>query len=280
METGQYRVNLLDMCIDAVDMDLACSRIREFVRAGIPRQIVTANLDFLRLGTQDRPFRDLVNSSSMVVADGMPLVWASRLLRTPLPERVAGVDLVTACAGLAAEHGYRVFLLGAAPGVADTAANVLRKRYPTLRIVGTHSPPSLSEDDDRETLSRIREAQPDILLVAFGAPRQERWIRKHMHDLGVPVCMGVGGSFDMLSGRVSRAPRWMQRAGLEWFYRFIEEPGRLWQRYFVHDLPVFLRLMLQSGGQFTPLPELSEFEVVSEQVPVSAPALEREPAVA
>lgn len=245
METVRRRVNLLDTWIDHVDLKEAGDRIHQFVRAGVPAQVATVNLDFLRLSYRDRSFRELLNTSSLVVADGMPLVWASGLVGDPLPDRVAGVDLVSECARVAAQHGHSVFLLGAKPGVARKVAGLLCERYPGLRIAGTHAPESVSDEDDRVTLEIIRAAAPDILLVAFGAPRQEVWIRKHMQSLGVPVSVGVGGSFDMLSGRVSRAPAWMQRTGLEWFHRFAEEPGRMWKRYFVHDLPVYFHLMMR-----------------------------------
>jgi N-acetylglucosaminyldiphosphoundecaprenol N-acetyl-beta-D-mannosaminyltransferase len=243
MQATGSRVNLLNTWIDKIDLGEAAQRIDEFARSGAPHQVVTVNLDFLRLAARDHSFRELINSSSLVVADGMPLVWGARLNGDSVPERIAGVDLVCECAKLSAEHGYRMFFLGAAPGVAERAANVLRERFPGVSIVGTHAPPKLSGDDERAALALIRSATPDILLVAFGAPRQEQWIRRNMHMLGVPVCMGVGGAFDILSGRISRAPRWMQRAGLEWFHRFLREPGRLWKRYFVHDLPVFLHLL-------------------------------------
>jgi N-acetylglucosaminyldiphosphoundecaprenol N-acetyl-beta-D-mannosaminyltransferase len=177
----------------------------------------------------------------------MPLVWASRLSGEPLPARVAGVDLVAECARLSAQEGYRLFLLGAGPGVAEHAAAVLRRRYPTLVLAGTYAPPGTSPAQDAVTIERVRAAAPDILLVAFGAPRQDYWIRGHRDILGVPVCIGVGGSFDLLSGRISRAPSWMQGSGLEWLYRLGREPKRLWKRYFVHDLPVFVRLMLSAG---------------------------------
>jgi N-acetylglucosaminyldiphosphoundecaprenol N-acetyl-beta-D-mannosaminyltransferase len=202
----------------------------------------------MRLSALDGAFQEIINASSMVVADGMPLVWASRRTGAPLPERIAGVDLVSECARLGARHGYRVFLLGAATGVAGAAADVLRRQYPGLNIVGTYSPSALTDEADRETVAVIRAARPDILLVAFGAPKQEKWISKHMDTLQVPVLIGVGGSFDMLSGRISRAPTWMQQTGLEWFYRFMREPSRLWKRYFLKDLPLFLRLILAAGG--------------------------------
>lgn len=257
MDRLRERINLLGTLIDKVSFDEASLRIDEFVRSGMPRQVVTANLDFLRLCSRDRSFQDIVNTSDMVVPDGMPLVWASRKLSDPLPERVAGVDLVSECARLSAAHGYRLFLLGAAPGVADAAASVLRARYPGVNVVGTYSPESLTPAADRETVEIVKAARPDILLVAFGAPKQEKWISRNMHALQVPVLMGVGGSFDMLSGRVQRAPRWMQRTGLEWFHRFTAEPGRLWKRYFLQDLPAFVQLMMSMEPATVPAVTLS-----------------------
>jgi N-acetylglucosaminyldiphosphoundecaprenol N-acetyl-beta-D-mannosaminyltransferase len=247
MDVEQPRISLLHTLIDNVDMSAAIERIDTFVRSGAPHQVVTVNLDFLRLATRDHSFRDLLNTSSLAIDDGMPLVWASRLQGQALPERIAGVDLVSECARLSADRGYRVFFLGAAPGVAERAATILSDRFPGLQVVGTYAPPSL-HDDESVTLELIRAAAPHILFVAVGAPLQDQWIRKNMDALGVPVCAGVGGAFDMLSGRISRAPGWMQRTGLEWFYRLSQEPGRLWKRYFVHDLPVFLRLMMWSTG--------------------------------
>jgi N-acetylglucosaminyldiphosphoundecaprenol N-acetyl-beta-D-mannosaminyltransferase len=245
LDSRETRVTVLDTSIDRVDMGEACGRIHEFIQMRVPQQVVTVNLDFLRLAVKNPSFRQLINSSTLVVADGMPLVWASRLLGHPVPERVAGVDLVVECSRLAARHGYRVFLLGAAPGVAEKASVALQARFPGLSIVGTHSPPSVHPSDDEVTLARIRAAKPDLLFVAFGAPRQEQWIRKHMNRMDIPVCIGVGGAFDMLSGAVNRAPRWMQHGGLEWGYRFLREPRRLWKRYFIHDLPMFIRLITQ-----------------------------------
>jgi N-acetylglucosaminyldiphosphoundecaprenol N-acetyl-beta-D-mannosaminyltransferase len=208
--------------------------------------VVTVNVDFLRLARKDTGFQGIVNGADLVLADGMPLVWASRRRPTPLPCRVTGVDMMMACAQLAANRGYSIFLLGAEPGVAHKTAEVLRERFPNLRIVGTYSPPgSEVADHDDKSVHIVRAAKPDMLFVAFGAPKQEQWIRLHKAYLNVPVCMGVGGSFDMLAGNVRRAPLWLQRHGLEWLYRLVQEPRRLWKRYIVHDLPVFVRLMLQ-----------------------------------
>jgi N-acetylglucosaminyldiphosphoundecaprenol N-acetyl-beta-D-mannosaminyltransferase len=183
----------------------------------------------------------------------MPLVWASRRSGTPLPRRIAGVDLMLEASRLAAERGYTIFLLGGTAGVATQTAETLRERFPGLNATGTHAPSPLpmSPEDEGSVLDMIRTLKPDMLFVAFGAPLQERWVRRHMEALGVPICAGVGGAFDMISGRVPRAPEWMQRNGLEWFYRFVREPRRLWKRYFVRDLPMFVRLMVHSSTRTT-----------------------------
>ncbi len=247
------RVNLLNMWVDRIDLDGAVSHIDAFVRMGRPRQVMTVNVDFLRLGLENPAFQRLINAADLAVPDGMPLLWAARLRGDPLPARVTGVDLVVACAALAAAKDYTIFLLGAGPGVAVAAAAALRARCPGVRIVGTYAPPVVSafDDDEDEKMARlIRETRPDMLFVAFGAPKQDEWIHAHLRRLDVPVCMGVGAAFDMLAGRVRRAPAWMQRAGLEWLYRVAQEPGRLWRRYLVDDLPVVVRLMAQrrTGG--------------------------------
>lgn len=244
----RYRVNLLDMWIDKVDVAGAVAQIDAFVRSGRPHQVMTVNVDFLRLGAENLAFHHLINAADLAVPDGMPLLWGARLLGDPLLERVTGIDLIGRCAELSAEKGYKIFLLGAGPGVAEQAAIVLRQRYPGVRIVGTYAPPvvgAFSEDEDERTVRLVQEMAPDMLFVAFGAPRQDEWIRKNMQRLNVPVCMGVGGAFDMLAGRVRRAPGWMQQGGLEWLYRLGQEPTRLWKRYFVDDLPVFMQLMGQ-----------------------------------
>jgi N-acetylglucosaminyldiphosphoundecaprenol N-acetyl-beta-D-mannosaminyltransferase len=209
---------------------------------------VTVNLDFLAIARRNTRFLDTLNRADLAVADGMPLVWASQLQGRPLPERVTGVDLVDASCQVAEETGHGVFLLGAGPGVAEAAARTLQERYPGLRIAGVYTPPfgPLTPEEDARIVEMIRAAAPGILFVALGAPRQDQWIRAHRHLLGVPVAMGVGCVFDLLAGVVDRAPTWMQRTGLEWAFRLGQEPGRLWRRYIVNDIPTFGRLVVAS----------------------------------
>jgi N-acetylglucosaminyldiphosphoundecaprenol N-acetyl-beta-D-mannosaminyltransferase len=198
-----------------------------------PHYLVTANVDFLVQAQADAELRRVLNEAHLVLCDGTPLVWASRLLGNPLPERVAGSDLVPVLLKLAAEKMYRVFFLGATLDSVEQAVSRLKEQYPSLNLAGHYSPPfrRLLRMDHEEIKRRIKEAQPDLLFIAFGCPKAEKWMSMHYRDLGVPVVMGVGGTIDFLAGKVKRAPRWMQRAGMEWIFRMACEPRRLFRRY-------------------------------------------------
>jgi N-acetylglucosaminyldiphosphoundecaprenol N-acetyl-beta-D-mannosaminyltransferase len=212
--------------------------------------VVTPNLDHLRRYRQDPLFRALTKLSELVVADGVPLLWAGRLQGTPLPGRVAGADLVWNLSAGAAAAGRTVFLLGGDPGTAEGAAAVLRARNPGLRIVGCHCPmPGF--DDDRAAMARlaaeVERVRPDIVYVALGSPKQELVIACLRPRLPAAWWLGVGVSFSFMSGRVSRAPRWMQRCGLEWIHRLAQEPGRLAKRYLVNGIPFACGLFARSA---------------------------------
>jgi N-acetylglucosaminyldiphosphoundecaprenol N-acetyl-beta-D-mannosaminyltransferase len=208
--------------------------------------VITANLNYAMLSYKHDDLRKINGHAAHIVADGMPLVWASRSTASPLPERVAGSDFLFALTSLSAEKGHRLFFLGGAPGVAEAAAANLRAFRADVNIVGIESPPfrALDDAENAALIQRIRSAGPDILLVAFGQPKGERWIHANYRDLDVPVCMQVGASLDFAAGRVRRAPRWMQRTGLEWAYRLALEPRRLGRRYF--DNILFLMRCLSS----------------------------------
>ena len=248
IEPRRQRVELGGTLIDRVDRAAAVDRIRHLLSSGTSHQIVTVNLDFLSIAARNVRFQQTINAADLAVPDGMPLVWLSRLKGQPMTERVTGVDLVDDCCQIAAEAGVGVFLLGAAPGVADAAAIELQRRHPGLRVVGTYSPPigELDARESAEMVQRVRDAAPGFLFVALGAPRQDLWIRDHLAQLEVPVSMGIGCVLDLLAGSVTRAPVWMQRAGLEWAYRLANEPGRLWRRYLLKDLPTLARLVLDT----------------------------------
>jgi N-acetylglucosaminyldiphosphoundecaprenol N-acetyl-beta-D-mannosaminyltransferase len=245
---ARQRIDLGGVLIDRVNTGTAIDRVRDFLHSGKTNQIVTVNLDFVAIARRDAEFRDTINGADLAVADGMPLVWVSRLADDPLPQRLTGVDLVDECCELAVKTETSIFLLGAAPGVADVAADRLRDRFPGLRIVGVYAPPfgPLTDDENERILQTINAARPDFLFVALGAPQQDTWIRANRDRLDVPVCMGVGCVLDLLAGVVSRAPSWMQQSGLEWLFRLLQEPARLWRRYIIDDIPVLAWLVRRS----------------------------------
>ncbi len=200
-------------------------------------QIATTNPEFVMVAQNDADFHQVLQQADLCIPDGIGLVWASRWLGRPLPERVAGSELVYHLAELAAQQGWRLFLLGAAPGVAQAAAEMLQQCYPTLVIAGTYAgSPDPAEND--ELVRRINESRADILFVAYGAPKQDKWIaRNRGHLTTVRVAMGVGGALDFVTGRSVRAPHWLQNLGLEWLHRLVHEPWR-WRRML--NLPRFV----------------------------------------
>lgn len=213
-------------------------KVDALIRGGRPSYFITANLHYAMLTARDQRLPQLNAGAAFVLTDGMPLIWASRWRKRNLPERVAGSDLVPALCGRAAERGYRVFLLGGGPGVAEEAARKLVEKYPELQIVGTASPDlgKMSEEERQKLFDEIRSAKPDLLFAAFGQPKGELWLAEHGEELGVPVTVQIGASLDFVAGRVPRSPRWMQRVGLEWVYRLWREPRRLVGRYWANGL--------------------------------------------
>ena len=226
-------IALLGIPFDNVTLNEAVKRIESMIASRQPHHVVTANVDFLVQARHDVELRAILVNAHLVLCDGTPLVWASRLLGNPLPERVAGSDLVPQLITRAAKRKYRLFFLGASPDANDRAVANVRGQYPGAIIAGHYSPPfrAWTDEDNEEITRRIRKAHPDILLVAFGCPKAEKWIAQNYLHLGVPVTIGVGATIDFLAGNVRRAPRWMQKAGMEWLYRLAQEPKRLARRY-------------------------------------------------
>lgn len=228
------KVEILGAPIDAVTYETALARAAEFIESGAPHHLFTADVSGIMRARDDPELLEIIRTADLVTADGAGVLWAARVFDFPLPERVSGVDLVRRLSALAAERGYRVFLLGAAPGVAEEAARVLAAENPGLDICGIQHG---YFEDEAAVARALGEAQPQILFVALGIPRQEQFIRRWYRELAIPLCVGVGGSFDVISGRLRRAPAWMQRCGLEWLYRTIQEPKR-WRR--LGALPRFM----------------------------------------
>ena len=234
---------VLNVPIDDLNMDEALERLEEFIaigrETGKSHQIATVNADFAVKSLRDPELLYLLQEADMATADGMPLVWGARRLGVPLEGRVTGSDMVPALAKRAAEEGYSMYFYGAAPGVAARAAEILQEQNPGLLIAGVCSPPYQPVlEVDQALLDDIKAAKPDILLVAFSHPKQEKWIGMYGQMLGVPVVIGIGATLDFIAGEVRRAPKWMQQSGLEWAFRLLQEPRRLWKRYVV-DMLVF-----------------------------------------
>jgi N-acetylglucosaminyldiphosphoundecaprenol N-acetyl-beta-D-mannosaminyltransferase len=250
----RQRLDLFGVLIDHVDSGAAVERICHFLEVGGAHQIVTVNLDFLYLAERDPKFRVTINEADLAVPDGMPLVWLSHTLGTPLKGRVTGVELVHESCLIASKADVGVFFLGGTPEVAALAATHARERYRGLRVT-SYSPPfgPISPEEDERIVEAILRAKPGFLFVALGAPRQDLWIREHRERLGVPVSMGVGCVLDLMAGTVHRAPAWMQSLGFEWSYRLMREPRRLWRRYLRDDLPHFWRLWFMAMDQQRPL---------------------------
>ena len=260
--------------------------------------VVTPNLDHLRRYCRDLSFGALIAEADLIVADGMPLVWASRLQRTPLPERVPGSNLISSLSSAAGARGRSVFLLGGDPNTADGAARVLQQRYPGVKVAGTHFPPFGFQDSPREMASIIEKltaAKPDIVFVALGSPKQEKLIARLRPILPSAWWIGVGNSFSFLAGHVRRAPLWMQRSGLEWIHRLAQEPKRLFKRYLVVGLPFAASLLGRSAlrgvanrvwrrspalSEWRPAAPASELheQLAAEELAIPSPTLDVRPA--
>lgn len=229
------RSRLMGIDIDSLTADEFLSRIDEFVQSGAPHQISYLNADCLNKCWSDRSYRETIAASDLVYADGMGVVWASRLFGHPLPERLNANDLLPDFCRRAEKQGHRIYLLGGEDGIAERAAEDLKSQYPNLQIVGCQNG-YFSEEEEPEVIDRIRAAKPDILIVGMGAPKQELWIRRNLNALGTPVAWGVGGLLDYSAKGIQRAPVWMRQVGMEWLWRLCLEPKRLWKRYLLGNV--------------------------------------------
>lgn len=223
-------------------MAAALQAIERFVASGRSHHVVTLDASMCVEARTDLELRRIVLEAELVTPDSAGILWAARRCGVRLTERVSGVDIVSALAARSPTTGITMFLLGAAPGVAEEAAARLQTQHPGCRIVGAHHG-YFSADDEPRVVDAIRQARPDVLCVAMGIPKQEKWIARHRAELGVPVMIGVGGTFDVLSGRMRRAPAWMRRTNLEWLYRVLANPRKLRK---VLMLPGFVAMTLKA----------------------------------
>jgi N-acetylglucosaminyldiphosphoundecaprenol N-acetyl-beta-D-mannosaminyltransferase len=241
------RVNICGVEIDKYSFAEAVAGMLNHAKLSKPPEyVVTPNAHHIVMLQKDADFRKVYQQARWVVPDGVSLLWAARFLSMPLSGRVNGTDLLESLCAMSANLGLKVFFLGGRPAAAQKAAAVLQQRHPTLEI-NTYCPPYGFHTDPQEQeriSAAIRAAAPDLLFVGLGAPKQELWIANHYQALNVPVSLGIGVSFELVSGMVTRAPQWMQNVGLEWFFRLLMEPRRLWQRYLLGNI-IFMGLVLK-----------------------------------
>lgn len=246
------QVNICGVAIHNFTMHEALAGIERFILARQPVSVVTPNVDHIVKLQSDASFCGIYARSALVLADGVPLLWAAKFLGTPLREKISGSDLFPKLCEVAAQKGWRVFFLGGRPGAAAKSAVVLKNRYPKLIVSGTYSPDFGFEKDpiyNDKIIQMIQHAKPDILFIGLGTPKQENWADKYKDICKVPVSIGIGAGFEFVAGMVKRAPAWMQKTGLEWFWRLLMEPGRLWKRYLVDDMQFFRLVLKQKLGK-------------------------------
>ncbi len=227
--------------IDNLTMAETLNEIDKLIQKKNCSYVVTPNVDHIVRLEKDEELQKVYKNASLILTDGKPLIWISKWYKTPIKEKISGSDLFPRVCQLAANKNYTMYLLGAAEGVADTAAKNLMKKYPGLNIVGTYSPPfgfEKSKQEMNKIKTQIQDVHPDILIVGLGCPKQEKFMYYHCKELGVPISFGLGASIDFEAGNIKRAPKWMSNHGLEWLYRFSKEPKRLFKRYFVDDLKI------------------------------------------
>ena len=232
------RITLMGCQIDNLSMEETLAKVAGFIQTGLPHQHVVVNVDKLVKASRDPELRRIINECALINVDGMPVVWASRLLGKPLKERVAGVDLFEALMRRAGEAGWRVFLLGAREEVVSAVRDTYLKKYPRLVVAGYRNGYWTGEAEEA--------AQFYAKTVAISSPKKEHFLGRYQTQMKIPFAMGVGGTFDVAIGRVKRAPVWMQKAGLEWFFRFLQEPRRMFRRYFIEDM-AFIWLLIKEA---------------------------------
>lgn len=234
------RYEILNTYVNAVSMEETIELVERIIQIGKPVQHVVINASKVNLMESDLELRSIVNSCPIINADGASIVWAAKKLGIPLNERVTGCDLFQELVEVASRKGYKIYLFGAKEEVVLKVKRIFEEKYPTIQIVGYRNG-YFTEADEPEIVRNMAESGADMMFVAFSSPKKEYWVNKYINQLNIPFVMGVGGSFDVVAGITDRAPMWMQNHGLEWFYRFIQEPRRMWKRYIIGNAK-FIRL--------------------------------------
>ncbi|MCX7918244.1 MAG: WecB/TagA/CpsF family glycosyltransferase [bacterium] len=235
--------HLFDLNIDKITTQEVLQKLEEFIASRKPHLISYLNAHCVNRTFTDEEYRQIILNSDICYADGMALVWVSHLTNDPLPERVNAGDFLPDLCKLCELKQYKLYFLGSEPGVAEAAAQQLKKQFPNLKIVGTYHG-YFTESEEQSIIADIKNKQPDILLVGFGVPRQEKWLAKHYRELNVPVAWGVGALLEYYALKTPRAPRWMRQSGLEWLYRLYLEPRRMWRRYLVGNMVFIMHVLM------------------------------------
>lgn len=241
------KVNILGIKVDKVNIDQASDIIIENIKNGDkPISVFTPNSEIIMAGYRDKEFGDLLNSADLLTADGIGVVYASKIVKNPISERAPGYDIACMALEKLASLGGSVYLFGSKPGVADTAAENITKKYPGIKIAGT-SDGYFDEEKEKKIIEDINKANPDMLFVCLGAPKQEKWISAHKAELNTRACLGIGGSLDVFAGTVKRAPEFYTKHGIEWLYRLMKQPSRFGRML---ELPRFGFKVLLKGKKF------------------------------
>ena len=240
------RTTIMGCAVDNLTMKETLNCIESFINSGRPHQHVVVNVDKIVKASQDKSLRNIINNCDLINVDGMPVVWASKILGNSLKERVTGIDLFYELIATSEAKGWSVYFLGAREEVVYKVVEILKNKHPDLKIAGFRNG-YWAEADESDIVKNIREAQPQLLFVAISSPKKEQFLSKYQEEMAIPFTMGVGGTFDVVVGKATRAPYWMQKIGLEWLYRFLQEPRRMFKRYFIDDMYFFWLLAKELG---------------------------------
>ena len=251
MAGSRSRVDVLGVGVDPIDLRQVLSTVGEFIRSGEKKTVCYANVHCVNIARRDREFREILNGADLVYCDGFGVVLGARIMGMHLPGRMTGADWIYDLCSFCQDAGYSIYLLGSRPGVAGKAAGRLRELYPSLEIPGSHHGYLSDQREVEATIREVNGCRPDILLVGMGSPLQEKFVRRHRDRFDVPVCWTVGALFDYVAGVVPRAPRWMLDHGLEWLFRLLYEPRRMWSRYLVGNTVFLMRVLGARLGRIT-----------------------------
>ena len=232
---------LLNTCVNNLTMNETIEEIEQMIHQKEKKYIVAINVDVVMKIEEDSYLKQITDNADMVLVDGKPLIWISKLHKNPVKAKISGSDLVPLLCALSAKKGYSIFIIGGKDGIAQKAKSRLEEQYPDIKIVGTYAPPFGFEHNENELTKinqMISEKNPDLLIACFGCPKQEKWIYENYKKYNAKISICAGATVDFLAGNVNRAPRWMSEHGLEWFYRFLQEPKRMFKRYFIDDVKI------------------------------------------